>query len=201
MIPDRFKPYGLRWYILYRLGLKAAYTQTSSNEQQCLKSYASGKRRIAEIGVYMGVNTRSFRESMHEQGVLIAVDPYFRSVAGLLGAGWTRRIAHAEVAKSERGTVVWVETLGSKATMIEAVQTHLPIEFLFIDGDHSWEGIAGDWDAWSGQIAPDGIVALHDSINSGRCGSEQFTHEVILVDPRFEYIESIDTTTIMRRWE
>ena len=104
-----------------------------------------------------------------------------------------------EVERAINGTVFWVETLGCKATSHPAVASYLPVDMLFIDGDHSWQGISGDWMAWSDHIASDGIVALHDSINSGQCGSECFTQEVVLHDKRFEFIETIDTLTVVKR--
>lgn len=36
------------------------------------------------------------------------------------------------------------------------------IDFLFIDGDHSYEGCKGDIDAWYPHIVPDGLIAIHD---------------------------------------
>ena len=79
----------------------------------------------------------------------------------------------------------------------------LPTNFdlVFIDGDHSYEGIKGDWEAWSIHIAEGGIVALHDSINckSPNVGSEIFTQEVIKNDDRFRFIEEVDTLSIFMR--
>src|SRR5262245_8562946 len=36
------------------------------------------------------------------------------------------------------------------------------IDFLFIDGDHSYEGCKADLDSWLPKVKPGGIVALHD---------------------------------------
>lgn len=44
-----------------------------------------------------------------------------------------------------------------------------------------------------------GIVALHDSTNSGGCGSERFTEEVILQEDRFDKLESVSTLTLIKR--
>jgi len=37
-----------------------------------------------------------------------------------------------------------------------------PIDFLFIDGDHSYEGCRGDIEAWRPHVKRGGIIALHD---------------------------------------
>jgi predicted O-methyltransferase YrrM len=39
-----------------------------------------------------------------------------------------------------------------------------PIDILFIDGDHSYEGVKRDWEAFLPHMAPFGIVVFHDTI-------------------------------------
>lgn len=36
------------------------------------------------------------------------------------------------------------------------------IDFLFIDGDHSYEGIKGDFFSWKPKIRKGGLIAIHD---------------------------------------
>lgn len=187
-------------YLLYRLGLAEAVTQTSLEERRVLRTYAEGKNRLVEIGAFHGVNTRSFREVMSENGTIIAVDPYIRTCFGIRGYGWARRIAHREVNKCRRGTIIWAETLGADAIDLDAIKPHLPVDFLFIDGDHSYNGLKGDWEAWSGHLEKGGIVALHDSRETSGAGSETYTNQVILNDDRFEIVALVDSLTCLRRW-
>lgn len=42
------------------------------------------------------------------------------------------------------------------------------IDILFIDGDHSFEGVKYDFDHFGSMLSPNGIILLHDSINDGR---------------------------------
>ena len=197
--PIQHKIVALRSYILYKLGLRKAYTQTSVAEQDCLRKHALGKKRLAEIGVYQGVNARSLRGVMASDGVYLAVDPYYRSFCGLLGLGWIRRIAHSEVNKSKVGQVHWIESTGARAPEESAVKSFLPIDFLFIDGDHRWEGISGDWTAWKDHIISNGIVAFHDSANCDNNDCERFVNQVVLRDPQFEKVESVDTLVVVRK--
>ena len=37
-----------------------------------------------------------------------------------------------------------------------------PVDFLFIDGDHSYEGVKKDWDMYKPLVREGGIIALHD---------------------------------------
>lgn len=40
----------------------------------------------------------------------------------------------------------------------------LPISILFIDGDHSYEGVKRDWDLFSPFVTPFGLVVFHDTL-------------------------------------
>lgn len=186
-------------YLNYRLGRAAALTETTAAERACLRAHATGKLRLAEIGVFHGVNTRSFREVMAPTATLLAIDPFCRSFLGIRGYGWARRIAHREVENCRRGQVIWVEQMGKDAPLDAAVKSWLPVDFLFVDGDHSYEGLAGDWAAWKGHVREGGVVALHDSRLRGGCGSERYTTEVILRDSGFECVEQVDSLTVLRR--
>jgi predicted O-methyltransferase YrrM len=79
-----------------------------------------------------------------------------------------------------------------------------PIDFLFIDGDHTFDGLKRDWEAWSTLIKRGGVVGLHDSRSTAEypihdAGSVKYTKEVIRLDTRFETIEEVDTLTILTR--
>jgi predicted O-methyltransferase YrrM len=39
-----------------------------------------------------------------------------------------------------------------------------PIDLIFIDGDHSYEGVKRDWDLFVPHVKPFGIVVFHDTI-------------------------------------
>jgi predicted O-methyltransferase YrrM len=42
------------------------------------------------------------------------------------------------------------------------------IDFLFIDGDHSYEGVRNDFETYSEMVAEGGVVALHDVVDHPR---------------------------------
>lgn len=37
-----------------------------------------------------------------------------------------------------------------------------PVDFLFIDGDHTYDGVKQDWEMYSPLVRPGGLVAFHD---------------------------------------
>lgn len=55
-----------------------------------------------------------------------------------------------------------------KSTSIDAyydffVRQDIQIDFLFIDGDHSYEGVKSDFELYSNLLSPKGIIVLHDT--------------------------------------
>ena len=189
----------LKHYILYRLGYAPAQTQTTPAEQQCVVDFAKGKLRAAEIGVYHGFNTRAIRESLAANGVMLAIDPFERDWLSLRGYAWARRVAHLEANRTKNAQLVWIEQRGCDAPQIKEVKNSLPVDFLFIDGDHSFDGLKGDWLAWKSHVTVGGILALHDSRNRNGCGSERYTNEVILQDKEWMRIEAVDSLTVLKR--
>jgi predicted O-methyltransferase YrrM len=191
----------LTHFLLWQLGLARAETQTTQAERDCLARQAAGKRRLAEIGVWHGVTTSRLRAAMAPDGVLFAVDPY---PVGRLRFSAQRYIAHREVARVKNGTVRWIRATGAESGQAHAALKDSPVDFVFIDGDHSYDGLMGDWEAWSGLVSPGGIVALHDSRSTPErdiedAGSVRYTKDVILKDARFAVIEAVDSLTILRR--
>lgn len=182
-------------YLRWALGLDTAETQTTAAERACLAKHASGRRALVEIGVFEGVTTRVLRDAMADDGVLFAVDPFF---TGRLGLSLHQRIARAEVARSRRGRVEWIRTIGRDAAQDSRVAGR-DVDFIFVDGDHTWDGIAGDWEAWSGKVVPGGIMAFHDSRETPGAGSQDFTEQVITRDPRFTVIDTEFRVTVIQR--
>jgi predicted O-methyltransferase YrrM len=193
----------LTHFLLWNAGLARAETQTSESERACLARHAAGRRRLVEVGVWHGVTTCRLRRAMNAEGILFGVDPY---PPGRLGFSAQRVIARREVEKSSGGEVRWLRLTGVDAARLLIEACEPPLDFVFIDGDHSYEGLRGDWEAWSGLVAPGGVVALHDSCSSAEreiedAGSVRYTRDVVRRDARYELAEVIDTLTVMRRKE
>jgi predicted O-methyltransferase YrrM len=128
--------------------------------------------------------------------VLTAVDPF---PVGRLGFSVQQEIAHREVGAVVNGRVAWLRTTGP-----DAARSHDRVDFIFIDGDHSEQGLLADWRAWSPLVEPGGIVALHDSRSTPErriddAGSVKVTNDVILRDGRFTVVDTVDSLTVLQR--
>jgi predicted O-methyltransferase YrrM len=180
--------------MMHLLGFCRATTQTTESERQTLANLARGKRLLAEIGVFQGVTARLLTSVMGPKGTYFAIDPY---PVGRLGICFNYLIARNEVAKGRRGEVIWIKKTGADAPEDPLIRDK-KFDFLFIDGDHSYEGLKSDWEAWHARIAPGGVVALHDT-RGGRHACQRYMEEIILMNPAFSILTEVDSLTVLQR--
>jgi predicted O-methyltransferase YrrM len=181
-------------WLLHRFGLHSAGSQTTGDERRTLQEFAAGRRRLAEIGVYQGVTTSCLASVMSPQGRYFAIDPY---PPGRMGVNFDSWIASNEVSRGAKGSVHWIRAIGAEAARNPQVQSE-PFDFLFIDGDHSYEGLRSDWEAWRPLIAPGGIVGLHDT-RGNHFACQQYMEEVIVPDPEFRVVAEVERLTVFER--
>lgn len=66
------------------------------------------------------------------------------------------------------------------------------IDFLFIDGDHSYQGVKRDFEMYSAFVSTHGIIAVHDIVpgrNSKISGVNKFWNEIKY---HYHYVEFVD---------
>ena len=68
------------------------------------------------------------------------------------------------------------------------------VGLLWLDGDHSYEGVRGDFDAWLPWLVTDGVVALHDV---DALGVKQLLDE-LRQDARLEFVDTVGILTWMK---
>ena len=139
---------------------------------------------------------------MKEDGLVVAVDPF---PPGRLGFSYSEAIARWNVGRHRRGRVVFAKVLGKDAPTACGALAGRRVDFLFIDGDHSYDGIRGDWEAWRDLIAPRGVVAFHDSqAVPGMSpdieeGSVRYVRDVVMADFRFRLGRVVHSTSFFER--
>lgn len=57
----------------------------------------------------------------------------------------------------------WVEVVREDSSTVAAGWSR-PIDLLFIDGDHSYDGVKADWNAFARHVRPFGFVVFHDTL-------------------------------------
>lgn len=189
----------LAHFALWTVGLAKASTMYSNAECACLERHAAGRRRLAEIGCWHGVNTRRLRRAMAADGVLYGIDPY---APGQLGFSAHRLIARREVAQERNGTMRWLRMTDLEAARVLA--TEPPFDFIFSDSLNTFEGYRATWDAWHPRLAAGGTYVLANSRSSATrdladAGSARCTRDVILMTPGFRVVDSVDTFTVLSK--
>jgi len=183
----------LRRLLLWRLGRIAVSPWADPGETACLVEYARNKRRLAEIGVWEGGTTKILRQVMAPDGVLFAIDPFPR---GRIGLSYQRPIARGEVRGILNGTVVWLRVTGTQAASDPRVAV-APFDFVFVDGDHTFDGLQADWEAWAPHASD--IIAFHDVIGDPDQGSVRFARERIFTDSRFALLKTVGCMAVLKR--
>lgn len=186
-------------FIRFWCGIDKPHSQTTDAERECLFRHAQLRKRLVEIGVFEGLTTAVIANAMSPSGEFYAIDPFFK---GRIGICWGKLIAKKYLK---------YEGLAPRVSLVECLSTEAvnkligSFDFVFIDGDHSLEGIKQDYSDWAGRIDRGGILALHDTsvpkhnINVEKLGSFKFFQEVIRFDDNFEHLETVDSLNILRR--
>jgi len=192
-------------------GLIPPRTMHTAGEAALLAQLARGCRSVVEIGVYEGSSAIVLVRALDSQATLHLVDP-FGHQPGALRAGWaateraTRRVvARAQAAAGPRAPrVVWHVERSEDTGRIWSAP---PVDLLFIDGDHTEQGCALDWELWHGHVASGGHVVFHDARSAP--GSPAGIDGVIAVvdrvfragggTPGWEIAREVDRAVAVRR--
>jgi predicted O-methyltransferase YrrM len=160
-VPDRFRhSAGLRALAL-RAGLIPPRMMHSEGEAALLGELARGRRRAVEVGVYEGSSALVLARALPLAAELHLIEPFgsgmewwepadegaVKAVVGRAARGRGGPEVHWHVATSEAVAREW----------------RLPVDLVFIDGDHSEAACRLDWELWHPLVEPGGVVAFHDA--------------------------------------
>ena len=183
---------------LHALGLIKAFSQTNEMELACLARYAKGHEVALEIGTFMGVSARVISKELATGGKLYCVDPW-EIHHGKENPCWT--ICKRELRR--HGVLSRVSFLHGVSYEVEDAMPD-NFDFIFIDGDHSYEGLEKDWGIVLRRLAPGGILCLHDTTIPEaepyrQFGTVTFFEEVIRHHPEFDWLECCYSLNVLRR--
>ena len=163
-----------------------------------LGKYATGTHIALEIGSYQGVSAAVIASSMDRGGVLYCVDPWpeLAKKANSCLAIFQRHIGRQGLQEKIR------ILRGFSGDVSNDVPSNL--DFIFVDGDHSADGIAVDWEIVKQKLRSGGVICLHDVYVPQfepwrRFGSTSFFETIIRCDPEFVVIDRIYSMAVLRR--
>lgn len=122
-------------------------SQDAFEYSQMLQVVAQLKpEKILEIGVHTGNGLKAFSQAFPK--------------AELFGL-------EIDTAHLQFKDFTLIEGDGATLGVIEQVRRHGPYDFIFIDGDHTYEGVSADWNNYQEMVRPGGIVGFHDTSRMG----------------------------------
>lgn len=173
-------------------GFASPITQVSANELALLKQFAKNSDVLVEVGTYEGSTTRGLAECT--SGHIFTIDVFY---AGRLGICYPEIIARHHCRSLKNVTIL----KGASTVIASAFTT--PVDFLFIDADHSFDAVKADCATWFPKVRRGGIIALHDCKFTERMpepqGSWDFYDNEIKKMTDFEEISSIESLVVLRK--
>lgn len=151
------------------LGIARAVTirgWMSDDELNWLASTASRSHAAVEIGSYCGRSSRAIADNLPDGGVLYCVDAWkpFECVPPVITTPDEGEAVYAEFLRNmsdviDNGTVT-VRRMGSVKAAVTLNQD--VVDFVFIDGDHSYNAVSQDIRLWLPLVKSGGIISGHD---------------------------------------
>ncbi len=136
---------------------------------------------VLEIGTARGGTFLLLSRAARESATLISLD----APGGRWGGGysrWKTFVFRRMLAKNQ--TAHFVRASSHEPESLKIVQEILkgcPLDLLFIDGDHSYEGVRADYLMYSRLVRPGGIIAFHDILPHPpelECHVDRFWNEI-----------------------
>lgn len=139
---------------------------------------------IVEIGSFKGRSTVMLAKvaSRYGLGPVVAIDPHDSPIL-LDRRGDPAASSHQAFLDSIRaaGLADHVEPHVATSTVV-ASSWNRPIRVLWIDGDHSYEGVRKDVDGFLPHLVPSGVVAFHDALNAFPGPIRVFVEDILRSD-------------------
>jgi predicted O-methyltransferase YrrM len=175
-------------------GKLIAPTQFRSEIQRLAELVHQQKpRTIVEIGTEKGGTLAIWCALADPKATVVSID----LPGGIHGGGypnWRTLIYRRFALPSQTLHLLRADSHQSKTR--DHLKTLLPpdgIDFLFIDGDHTYEGVKMDFDMYSPLVRKGGLVAFHDVSThpaEKKCDVDKFWREVRTKFKSWEYIDN-----------
>lgn len=85
-----------------------------------------------------------------------------------------------------------------KSSEVAAKEMDLPLELLFIDGDHSYSAVSRDYFSWSPKVLPGGFIAFHD-VDESYVEVERFVSNVVLRGEKLAHPKQVRSIVYVKR--
>jgi len=115
------------------------------------------KSIVVEIGSYIGASSLMISKGLRNDSKLFCIDTWKNDA--MTEGNWDSYLEFKRNTKSEKRKIVPIRN----TSLFASQDFNSTIDLLFIDGDHSYEGVKMDWDSWSPKLKSGSIVVFHDT--------------------------------------
>jgi len=173
MTPDRVREDVRLRAVAVGSGVIPPRTMHSAGESALLAELAAGRQCALEIGVYEGSSAVALCRALPEGAVLHLIDPFIddRGLrAGQRATGWATKRVVARALRRRGAGAPRVEWHVARSEDVGRDWT-VPLDLVFVDGDHSEAACRTDWELFGPWVAPGGVLVFHDA-RKGKPGAE-----------------------------
>ena len=146
-----------------------------------------------ELGICSAFNLRYFLDNLDNIKNIYAVDPWTPY------DDWNRPIYKEEVDNWKNIAMENIQPYKDKVTVLEMTSTeaaaHIPdgsLDFIFIDGDHSYEAVARDLELYWPKVRAGGIFAGHDWVLPEPAGVQRAVTEFLNKTTNYTHVGLIE---------
>ena len=155
----------------------------------------TGHGVIVEIGSWKGRSTVWLAAGAHRAGQRVyAIDPHRDSREDPTANTFSEFLENLRRAGVSDVVEPMVMTSAEAAAVIRE-----PVELLFIDGDHTTEGVKRDVDLWLPRLVSGGVLMMHDVGAITYVGPRRAFRHMVCWNPSFEGIARIGSMGVARR--
>jgi hypothetical protein len=120
--------------------------------------------QVVEVGSWVGASSLAIAEMLDDDDVLWCVDTWegtsLNDPTGVVAKHYGSDALFQTWAKNTKDHP---NCMPVRATSQDAAaRWSLPVDIIYIDGDHSYEAVKADIEAWSKHLVPDGVISGHD---------------------------------------
>lgn len=118
---------------------------------------------FVEIGTRHGGSLWMISQFLPDESIIVSID--------LPGMGWgtttsgpnREKVTQDLINNNKRVFLITDNSqLESTVKKLKSIIKKDTIDLLFIDGDHTWNGVSKDWELYSPLVSDGGIIAFHD---------------------------------------
>ena len=153
---------------------------------------------MGEIGTRQGVSAVHIVSRLRPDAKLYCVDPW-ADRKGKRNPSFDIAMRHFRRSRVTERVIVL-------RGFSQAMESQMPpsFDFVFVDGDHSYQGIKTDWGIVCRRLRVGGVVCLHDTTTPADAPDRtpescRFYREVIAPDKNFRHLETYYSMNVLQR--